>query len=131
LSNNTSPTEQFGRQCRLLTARDYAQVFAARKVLRGLLFALHYHPTGGMGPRLGLVIPKKQAKTAVMRNAIKRQARELFRHRTDLPAMDAVLRLAQPIRLDRPISRSDRLVWRNEIDRLLGLLAAAGRKQAS
>ena len=84
-----------------------------------------------MGPRLGLVIPKRQAKTAVLRNAIKRQARELFRRRTDLPAMDAVLRLAQPVRLDRPISRTDRLGWRNEIDRLLGQLAAAGRKQAS
>ncbi len=46
--------------------------------------------------RLGLVIPKRLARRAVLRNTIKRQAREVFRHQSEsLPALDLVLRLAR------------------------------------
>lgn len=46
--------------------------------------------------RLGLVIPKRLARRAVLRNTIKRQAREAFRHHSEnLPALDLVLRLAR------------------------------------
>ena len=87
----------FTRRLRLLSAASYNSVFASRKVLRGACFALHYHPNGLDHPRLGLVIPKKQARKAVLRNAVKRQARELFRRRqASLPAVDVVLRLARP-----------------------------------
>ncbi len=76
-------------------AAEFSEVFAARKVLRGARFAVHYRPNGKQFPRLGLVIPKKRARTAVLRNALKRQARELFRRRrADLPPLDLVLRLA-------------------------------------
>lgn len=60
--------------------------------------------------RLGLVVPKKQAHTAVLRNAIKRQAREAFRLRlAGLPALDLVLRLS------RPVALIDKPAWRTEI----------------
>jgi ribonuclease P protein component len=113
----------FGRELRLLAATQYAEVFNARRVLRGALFALHYRPAAQSGPqsgqlnaRLGLVIPKKQARTAVLRNAIKRQAREIFRRQqADLPHWDLVLRLAQPVERTLAGDRQARAAWRAEI----------------
>ena len=99
-------------------------MFAARRVLRGTCFALHYRPNGLMSPRLGLVIPKKQARAAVLRNAVKRQTRELFRRqRSSLPGFDLILRLTQP--LDRPKRAIDTQVkahWRAEITALFDQL---------
>jgi ribonuclease P protein component len=112
-----------------LAAKDYSAVFTARKVLRGARFALHYRPNGLPGARLGLVIPKKQARDAVLRNAIKRQVREMFRRRRiDLPPMDLILRLAQSI--DRPkrvLDSAAKAGWRTEIAALFDQL---GQKAA-
>lgn len=124
MSGSTDPVEGFGRQYRLLAAKDYSDVFAARQVVRSAHFALHYRPNGQASARLGLVIPKKQARAAVLRNAVKRQTRELFRHRrAGLPPLDLILRLAQP--LDRPqriIDRQARANWRAEITALFDQL---------
>lgn len=110
----------FGRQYRLLAAKQYAAVFAARKTVRGARFVLHYlsdSQEAAPVARLGLVIPKKQARSAVLRNAIKRQAREVFRHRRhELPALDIILRLTQPV---VSCSKPERAAWRDEIARLL------------
>ncbi len=74
-------------------------------------------------PRLGLVIPKKLARRAVLRNAIKRQAREAFRlRRTNLPALDLVLRLA------RPVSGMEKKRWRAEIDDLFERLVSSEKR---
>lgn len=122
--SSNDPVAGFGRQFRLLTAKDFSETFAARRVLRGARFALHYRPNGLMIPRLGLVIPKKQARAAVLRNAVKRQTRELFRQRhTRLPGFDLILRLTQA--LDRPKRAIDRQVkadWRTEITGLFDQL---------
>jgi ribonuclease P protein component len=125
-----SAGQRFDRSCRLLVAAEYADVFAARKMLQGERFALHYRPTTGKAAaRLGLVIPKKQARTAVLRNAIKRQARELFRQRrTALPAFDLLVRLAKPIRLNRAIDGADKARWREELGRLLDKMEGLGRE---
>lgn len=104
-------------------AAEYSQVFAARKVLRGASFALHYRPNGKPLPRLGLVIPKKQARAAVLRNAIKRQARELFRlRRAGLPPLDLVLRLTGLGATIMVKDRTQRASWRAEIAALLDRL---------
>lgn len=59
---------------------------------------LHYRPTGN-GSRLGLVIGKKLARHAVLRNLVKRIARNHFRLlRETLPQYDIVLRLAAPVK---------------------------------
>lgn len=114
---------RFSRPCRLLTAAQYAEVFTARRSLRGEHFVLHYRPNALAHARLGLVIPKKQARAAVLRNAIKRQARELFRSiRPALPAFDLVLRLNAAA--DKPKwpalaqDRETRAAWRREIGAL-------------
>lgn len=87
--------------------------------MRGALFVLHYRHNNREGARLGLVIPKKQARKAVLRNAIKRQARESFRQRrTGLPAMDMILRLAQPVGKGTDGSL-DKAGWKLEIESLL------------
>jgi ribonuclease P protein component len=71
-----------------------------------------------------LVIPKKQARAAVLRNAVKRQTRELFRRRSaSLPAFDLILRLAQPLdRSKRVIDKQARANWRAEITALFDQL---------
>lgn len=116
----------FGRQRRLLAAAQYAAVFATRKTVRTARFVLHYLSSGrdaSTVARLGLVIPKKQARSAVLRNAIKRQARDVFRHRCDgLTGLDIVLRLAQPVRSQ---GKTERIAWREEI---AGLFDQASRK---
>lgn len=94
--------------------------------MRDTYFALHYRQNGLHGARLGLVIPKKQARTAVLRNAIKRQARELFRQRrAALPAVDMVLRLVQPIDRHKVAlqAKDSRAAWRAEITALFEQLS--------
>lgn len=105
---------------RLHTAAEFAAVFSHRRVLRGERFDLHYRPGDGSGVRLGLVIAKKLARRAVLRNLLKRLGREAFRQtRTGLPSFDLVLRLAKPV---TKVERVSRRVLRAEIDALLGRL---------
>ena len=59
---------------------------------------LHYRPNGLDTARLGVVVAKKLAKRANVRNLVKRIAREIFRRqRIELPAMDLVVRLNAPV----------------------------------
>jgi ribonuclease P protein component len=74
------------------------------------------------GARLGLIIPKRLAKRATLRNLLKRMAREAFRQAgSALPAADVVLKLVsapQPV----VVSKADlacRRSWRRNIDELL------------
>jgi ribonuclease P protein component len=98
--------------------REFAVVLAGRQRLRGEWFDLCFRSHDGSSARLGLVIPKRLARRAVLRNLLKRLAREAFRDvRTQLPIMDLVLRLA---RIAEPASATDLpQVWRREIDGLL------------
>ena len=99
--------------------------------LRGGCFELRYRrdirTEGQIGSaRLGLVIPKRLARRAVLRNQIKRLAREAFRQALPgLPVVDMVLRLTKPplVALARVDSQL-RHAWRRDID---GLLAGLSR----
>jgi ribonuclease P protein component len=110
---------RFRPQHRLLQAAEYSGIFGQRRVLRGTLFDLHYASNPGKtSARLGLVVPKRNAALSVTRNYCKRVARELFRQRrSELPALDLVLRLARPT---RDMSR-DSLgpLLREDLDKLL------------
>lgn len=96
------PALDFRPLYRLRKTDEYSSVFAFRRAIKGRYFMLHYRPADS-GPRLGLVMAKKLAKRAVLRNLLKRLAREHFRHvRANLPAYDVVLRLsAPPLRASR------------------------------
>lgn len=87
---------RFRPEYRLHQASEFAAVFQHRRVLRGILFDLHWRPNGLETARLGLVVPKRLARRAVQRNLIKRLSRELFRRRrSSLPALDLVFKLAR------------------------------------
>lgn len=62
--------------------------------------------------RLGTIVAKKVAASAVARNYMKRTLRELFRQRTDLPALDFVLQV------NRRFSRAERASVANEFAEL-------------
>lgn len=90
-------------------------------MLRGAHFDLHYLRVAQEGDsgaaRLGLVVAKKFARSAVARNLFKRIGREAFRHAMPaLPACDLVLRLTKP---GLVADRQARRLWRTEIDGLL------------
>jgi ribonuclease P protein component len=111
---------------RLHVPKEFAAVMASPLRLRGGCFELRYRPSAqaklqGAGARLGLVIPKRMARRAVLRNQIKRLAREAFRQVLPvLPAMDLVLRLTKPpLPAKALVDRELRRVWRRDIDGLL------------
>lgn len=92
----------FRGEHRLHTEAEFSLVFAARRVLRGEKFDLHYRSRDAVsvkstaGARLGLVVAKKLARHAVQRNLLKRLAREAFRHaRQGLLSYDLILRLSK------------------------------------
>jgi len=75
--------------------------------------------------RLGLIVPKRLARAASLRNAIKRQGREAFRLlAVEIPPCDLVLRLTRPIKNVRAGDNAQRKVWRAEIETLLRRLPA-------
>lgn len=102
---------------------------SAQRLRRGC-FELRYRRNEVGGARLGLVFPKRLARRAVLRNLLKRLARESFRAVSGgLPAVDAVLRLVKPPFSPLPSAlpgsstaradRRQRAAWRCDIDELL------------
>ncbi|PTD97503.1 ribonuclease P protein component [Pseudothauera lacus] len=79
---------------RLRKTDEYSSVFAFRRAIKGRWFIAHYRPNEGATARLGVVVAKKLARRASLRNLIKRIVRENFRKtRATLPAHDVVVRL--------------------------------------
>lgn len=92
---------------------------ASRSRLQGKVFELRLRDNKESGARLGLVIPKRLAKRAVLRNRLKRLIREAFRvSRSSLPAKDLVFRLSRPLGKTPPDSDGN-AVWRHDIESLL------------
>lgn len=100
--------QSFKAVYRLRKTDEYSSVFSFRKSVRGRYFVLHYRLTGESA-RLGLVIGKKLARRAVLRNLLKRMAREHFRRiRESLPLYDIVVRLAAgPVEASRAALNED------------------------
>jgi len=94
---------------------------AARRVVRGECFDLHYRRTGADSrARLGLMVPKRLARAASLRNAIKRQGREAFRlMAVEMQACDLVLRLTRPIKGVRASDGAQQKIWRLEMETLM------------
>lgn len=82
----------FPRSRRLLTAEDYKNVFSNPVKLVCPPFTLLATPNQLGYPRLGLIVAKKNVKSAVERNRLKRLCRQSFRlQQAELPAVDIVL----------------------------------------
>ena len=82
----------FPRSRRLLTAEDYKKVFNNPVKLVCPPFTLLVVPNQLNHARLGLIVAKKNVKSAVKRNRLKRLCRQSFRENQNaLPAYDMVL----------------------------------------
>ncbi|KAA2284077.1 ribonuclease P protein component [Arenimonas fontis] len=98
-------SRSFPPRARLRAAADFQAAFKQGKRLSSpqlrLIVRLRSEPGE---PRLGIAVSRKVDKRAVVRNRIKRLARELFRQeRAGLPAGDYVL-VAQPGAAAQPLS---------------------------
>ena len=90
----------FPRSARLTQARQFTEVFGQSERQAGprLLLRVRLQPQGGA--RLGMAIARKRARTAVLRNRIKRRLRERFRHlQQDWPPIDLIVLLRGPLTL--------------------------------
>lgn len=82
----------FPRSSRLLTPRDYSEVFSDVQVrVPHKHFLILAKPNTLGHARVGLVFSKKNLKHAVQRNRVKRLVRETFRHQPDLPPLDIIV----------------------------------------
>lgn len=98
--NTARATGCFRRFARLTRPEQFQRALSHRPVGRSALFVCHHckQPPDSASElsvaRLGLVVPKRFAKQAVRRNAIKRVIREAFRKNlASLPKGDLVIRL--------------------------------------
>lgn len=83
---------------RLRETDEYSSVFAFRRAHKGRFFVVHYRPNELGTARLGVVVAKKLAKRANLRNLVKRIVREQFRKmRVALRPHDLVVRLHAPV----------------------------------
>ncbi|MCB1587558.1 MAG: ribonuclease P protein component [Xanthomonadales bacterium] len=92
------PVERFPRTVRLTAAREYTLAFGQGERLASARLLMRARPNDTGSARLGMAIARKRARTAVLRNAIKRQLRERFRRRcADWAALDLVVLLRGPL----------------------------------
>lgn len=120
--------QALGRERRLGRPGEFDAVLQSPSVRlrRGPLW-LAARPTDAGHARLGLIVGKRLLRRAVDRNRTKRLIRESFRRRTDLPAMDIVVRMVG----FRGVSGGAAGVSRIEqADRVFAALAAIVAKRA-
>lgn len=123
---------RFSPRDRLHRPEEFAAVMASRLRVSAGCFELRYlkrlearSDSVAGAARLGLIVPKRLAKRAVLRNLIKRLAREAFRSVSpSLPAVDVVLRLVRPpLQPGRAVDAVLRHAWRRSIDEALAGVA--------
>jgi ribonuclease P protein component len=83
-------SQRFPKRLRLLSAKDFERVFAARASVSDSWMVLYGATTEAGHARLGLTLPRRVGG-AVVRNRWKRMLREAFRlSQHELPAVDFV-----------------------------------------
>ncbi|MGE3295780.1 MAG: ribonuclease P protein component [Porticoccaceae bacterium] len=85
-----APTASFPRARRLLTAADFQTVFSGtEKRISRRYYLILVRRNQDAGPRLGMVVARKNIRLASRRNRVKRVVRETFRqHLHVLGAVD-------------------------------------------
>ena len=130
MAGKTEADRCFRTEYRLHRPEEFAAVMASPLRLHEACFELRYrrNESGrgqegheGHGARLGVIVPKRFARRAVLRNLLKRLGREAFRHaRPRLPTIDIVLRLVKsPMPAGVKVDRIHRESWRRTLDALL------------
>ncbi|WP_413437994.1 ribonuclease P protein component [Sulfuriferula sp. GW1] len=118
IANDASVAERqnwrFPRQSRLLKTDEYSSVFNFRCGQSGNFVRVYAKPNHLTHARMGIVVGKKELRTAVARNLAKRTVREVFRtNQHDIPAVDIIVRIM------KPFDRSNVLLVREELLQLL------------
>ncbi len=109
------------KQARLLKRADFSAIFANQRKAHSEHFLMLAKTNSLDYARFGLAVAKKHLKRAVMRNTVKRIARESFRYsRQQLPNLDVVLLTKRSITQPWPTLTKKQL--RNEIDKLFNKL---------
>jgi ribonuclease P protein component len=113
------------RRHRLSRSRDFDAVYRQGRSVSTRFLVLYWfaRDEDGEGPRLGLAVPKAVG-TAVVRNRIKRQLRELFRERSsELPSAHDYVLVVRPGLAEAAESRG--FDWlRERVNEILGKAAA-------
>jgi len=104
----------FPRVSRLIKTDDFSSVFNFRKRISGHFLAIHYLRNQIGYPRLGLIVAKKNTRSSVDRNYIRRVLRELFRKN-----QHALLNVDLVIRTQRTFGRTDYKAVEQEFDKLM------------
>lgn len=87
-----SSDRRFGPKHRLRRRNDFAKVFSGGIRLNTQVVTIVVRPNGADHPRLGLAVPRRVARRAVVRNRLKRRIRESFRHHAEgLAGLDVVV----------------------------------------
>jgi ribonuclease P protein component len=85
---------RFTKQAKIVKTDDFSSVFNLRKRLANKHLVMRYRVNEVNIARLGLIVSKKTAKSAVQRNYMRRVLRELFRlNQYNLPAVDLVIQV--------------------------------------
>ena len=106
LSRPPAPARLRLRRSQRLGAADVSAVLKSGRLIRSPRLHLYCHHNALLHARLALVVPKRFAASAVLRNRIRRLAREAFRlGQATIGAQDCVLRLVRapgetPVTLD-------------------------------
>ena len=91
---------RFPREARLLQPDDFLRAMKTRAFRGKYLWVYRRAVENAERPQLGLMIGKKNARNAVLRNAIKRRVREQFRLRqVGLPTVQYVVRLSTSVKI--------------------------------
>jgi ribonuclease P protein component len=101
-------SEAFKKSSRLLEKADYGHVFKAGQRHHGRYFMVIVCVNGLETARVGIAVSRKVSPRAVVRNRIKRQIRESFRHKNKLlKGYDCVVVAKNAAAgIDRPTLRS-------------------------
>ena len=87
-----SRPNRFSKQDRLLSSKDYQDVFAKPIKTADSAYTILAIPNQLDSPRLGVIVSKKNVPKAVGRNRLKRIVRESFRtHKHIISAFDVVV----------------------------------------
>lgn len=105
---------RFPRQAKIVKTDDFSSVFNLRKRIASQHLVMRYRLNEANQPRLGLIVSKKTAKSAVQRNYMRRVLRELFRlNQQNFPVIDLV------IQVQKPFNKLEFMLIKQEFETLL------------
>ena len=97
------PTLRFTKKAKLIKTDEFSSVFSFRCGKAGIYLNVYAKPNANRFARLGIVVGKKQLRTAVARNFAKRIIRDVFRlQQPNLPPLDYIVRVTKPF--DKTVS---------------------------